>query len=234
MASAAVDGREDEIRALVAKGVDPDGTDERGITPLMWAARSGRVGSIEALVQGGAQLDRRDTHVNGWTPLMHAIHKGQAAAVKRLLELGADPGLPAWNGLTPLIMAAGEGDLDLVRELLDRGADPCAESNDHLNALTGAVAGGNLDVMKLLMERAPGLRWNDNLEGFGARAAAWFRGDKEIVRLVCEARRRGRGNSGVSCTSSNAAKRGSAVQEGEAAGGEIRAVDAADPGDPSP
>ncbi len=120
---------------------------------------------------------------------MHAIHKGQAGAVTRLLDLGADPGLPAWNGLTPLIMAAGEGSLDIVRELLDRGADPCAESLDHLNALTGAVAGGN-DVMKLLMERALGLRWNDNLEGFGARAAAWLRGDAEILKLVCEVRRR--------------------------------------------
>lgn len=47
---------------------------------LVWAARTGRVDSIDALVRAGSDLERQDSAVNGWTPLLHAVHKNQLGA----------------------------------------------------------------------------------------------------------------------------------------------------------
>src|SRR5260370_24720764 len=69
-----------------------------GVTTLTGAARNGDIATMQALIEGGADLNQRGG-VNGWPPLMHAIHKNQSAAVATLLEAGADPNQRASGGL---------------------------------------------------------------------------------------------------------------------------------------
>lgn len=95
---------------------------------LAYAARSGRVEVLGALVGHGARVD---ADVYRGTPLIWAASTGRAAAVTRLLELGADPmALGNYGGeshgkdVTPLHLAGASGDLATIRVLLDAGADP--------------------------------------------------------------------------------------------------------------
>jgi ankyrin repeat protein len=160
------------VRAALARGLDPNEKDGRGIGALHWAARGGSVDVIEVLVAAGADVDLRDRDGDGWTPLLHAVHKRQPAAVLTLLEAGAAPDLARDGGMTALIMAAGYGDAEIVAALLDHGADPRAQTSGGLTALWTASGGGAIDdpfdgpplgscfpdVIQLLRAQAPDLK----------------------------------------------------------------------------
>lgn len=150
-----------------------------GAPTLIGAARNGDIAAINALIEGGADLNQRGG-VNGWPPLMHAIHKNQSAAMATLLEAGADPNERAGGGSTALIMAAGYGYADMVRQLLVYGADPRMVDRNGDSALTVAVSGvpdidkftlGSCqsETVKALLDAAPDLRVSANLWGRMAR-----------------------------------------------------------------
>jgi hypothetical protein len=108
---------------------------------LAWAARSGRVEALSALVARGARVD---ADVYRGTALAWAAAGGCAAAVTRLIELGADPngrstfgGATHGDGVTPLHLAAETGSVAAIEALLDAGADPALH-----DALHGAPAAG--------------------------------------------------------------------------------------------
>jgi ankyrin repeat protein len=82
----------DLVQQLLRENHDPNQRDASGLTPLMWAARSGAVDAMKALLDGGADPNLRDIR-NGWTPLFHAIHKQQMEAARLLLDRGVDPKL---------------------------------------------------------------------------------------------------------------------------------------------
>lgn len=132
---AAFEGDVPRLGALLDAGGSVDG--EGGITPLMWAARAGRVEAIRLLAARGANLEARGG-VNDWTPLLHAIHKNQEGAVVVLLEAGAKATGP--DGDRAIALAAGYAQVTIVRTLLRHGADA-------RGAMTAAVHGVfDLDV----------------------------------------------------------------------------------------
>src|SRR5579872_4245316 len=109
------------------------------ISPLITAARSGDVATINKLAVSGADLNAPGG-VNGWTPLMHAVHTNQPGSVEALLNKGANVDLRA-DGTTALIMAAGYGYARIVNILLQHGADPKATARNGKNALDAALEG---------------------------------------------------------------------------------------------
>ena len=113
----------DEVRRLLAAGQSADQFGPDGTTPLVVAARNGALRAMAALLEAGADPDRRDGRSTGWSPLMHAIHTRQAAAMRLLLERGADPNARATRGGVPLVMAAMESDPVFVSLLLAHGAN---------------------------------------------------------------------------------------------------------------
>jgi len=78
-------------------------------SPLIWAARAGRVEVMTLLLDAGADPNRRDTR-RGWTPLMHAQHAKQRSAAQLLLTRGAD-GASGSGGTSPMEMAALDNDV---------------------------------------------------------------------------------------------------------------------------
>ena len=89
---------------------------------LLVAARSGRVATVTALLEQGANPDSRNRI--GDTPLNTAAKKGDAAIVKLMLERGADVNLQNASGVSPLMSAAYGGHADIVKLLLAHKADP--------------------------------------------------------------------------------------------------------------
>src|SRR5262245_10053307 len=113
-----------------------------GLTPLMYAARDGRISAIQALVDVGADLNGRSADKS--TALLVATINGHYDVAKYLVEKGADVNLPSIDDATPLygvlhVQWSRESErpqpsikrertsyLDLMKALLDRGADPNA------------------------------------------------------------------------------------------------------------
>jgi ankyrin repeat protein len=128
---------------IVRSGVPPQGEQQPaagGMTPLLFAARDGRVEAAALLIEAGAAVDAADP--NGITPLVMALTNGQFAVAKLLLDRHADPQRADWWGRMPLWAAVDARDLpvrsgasadengvdrqaalDVIASLLDRGVD---------------------------------------------------------------------------------------------------------------
>jgi uncharacterized protein len=187
----------DIVQRLLLEHHDPNEPDDHGLTPLMWAARSGAVDAMRALLDGGADPAVRD-HMNGWTALFHAIHTRQPAAVRLLLGRGADPNQRAGMA-TPLLMAAADRDPTIVKLLLEHGADPRARGIGGSTALSEAVSGGALSdidrplfggchpaTVRALLDHDPTLTLPDTIASREARWWARFHGCAEVLTLIGE------------------------------------------------
>jgi ankyrin repeat protein len=74
-----------------------------GLTPLLYATRSGCLECAKALVKAGASIERPTP--DGVSPLMNAIDSGNYAVANFLLDQGANPHLQDWWGRTALYIA---------------------------------------------------------------------------------------------------------------------------------
>lgn len=115
---AAREGRSVEIAALAARGEDLDRHDSgpNGWTPLLHAVHKNQLESVRALIDAGADVNRRA--INGLTPLALAAGQGEAGIVDELLAAGADPGARSSHGWTPLQEAVARGEERIVQSLL--------------------------------------------------------------------------------------------------------------------
>jgi hypothetical protein len=142
---------------------------------LARAAREGRLETMRALIEAGADVNGRSG--NNWTPLVHAIHKRQDAAAGLLLESGVRADEVLDGGTTPLMFAAAYGETAIVEELLSRGADPHRQAVGGATALGLAAGGGrlfditdgprfgscHLDTVKVLLRHSPDLTLPDTV-----------------------------------------------------------------------
>src|SRR6185436_3427697 len=111
-----------------------------GLTPLLYAARDGRLESARLLVAAGADVQQTDP--NGITPLLMAITNNHMDVARFLIDRGSDLNVVDWYGRTPLWAAVETRNMDvdnaepfengvdrkpvfeLIQYLLEKGADP--------------------------------------------------------------------------------------------------------------
>jgi thiosulfate/3-mercaptopyruvate sulfurtransferase len=117
-------------------------------TPLMHAARLGRVGYIGELLSRGA--DPRAMNADGNGALWFACFSNCIDGVKSLIKAGAPLDSQNVNGATALIYAASAGKTAMVKLLLEAGAGTTLETLDGFTALELAA---NRTCMKLLREK---------------------------------------------------------------------------------
>ncbi|MBD1930863.1 MULTISPECIES: ankyrin repeat domain-containing protein [Cyanophyceae] len=158
----------DSIQALIEAGADLDARDDDGNTAMMLAegnrhrkivrllkqagaseggmndialiqaASDGNAEQVRALIQAGADVNRRTNS----TALCNAASRGHDEIVRMLIEAGADVNKRAFAGsFNPLLHAASQGYLDIVRALVEAGADVNARVEDYCNALEYAELG---------------------------------------------------------------------------------------------
>jgi len=115
-----------------------------GMTPLLYAARDGRIDITRILIVAKADVQQAD--VNGITPLLMAITNNHLDTAKFLLENAAAPNAADWWGRTPLYAAIeirnrdygrnNEHEIDrpaaleVIRMLIDRGANVNARTKE--------------------------------------------------------------------------------------------------------
>jgi ankyrin repeat protein len=199
---AAERGDTDQVKKLIAAGVDLNERDKSGYTALVWAARNGNTEVANALIEARADMNVRDCAVNGWTPLIHAIHKNNNEMARLLIDRGADVNARAGkcaeklveSGATALLHAAGQDNTEIVRALLAKGADPYTEY-DSENALSRAVAGAMdfsrpddkqcpTETVKALLDHAPDLTTKRTVWDRKSVFIARHKGCTELVNLL--------------------------------------------------
>lgn len=144
----------ERVLALVGRGRPPDTVDEKGRTPLILAASSGREEIVDVLLKHRAKPDRRDSLGN--TAILYAAEGGHADVVKLLLEHGADVNAENRRGMSALMFAASAGNAGMVRLLLDHDANPSATDFTGRTALMWAERNNRRDVARLLKTRRGG------------------------------------------------------------------------------
>jgi uncharacterized protein len=151
-----------------------------GLTPLLYAARSGCLGCVTSMVDAGVDVDRPNP--DGMTPMMMALDNGYPKVAQYLLDHGANPHTWDWWGRTPLYVAV------TMRGGRDSRSGPRPpESLAFINALL--EAGVNVNAQLAFKEPSRGGRDNrfgDDLLTTGAtpllRAAQTF--DNDVVRAL--------------------------------------------------
>ncbi|TRY81747.1 hypothetical protein DNTS_031660 [Danionella cerebrum] len=122
--------------------------DERGCTPLMWAAAFGEILMVERLLEKGA--DPRTLARERESALSLACAGGFVEIVNILLEHGVDIDSYDWNGGTPLLYAVRGNHLKCVEALLRSGADITFEADSGYSPVALAVALGHKKVQRHL------------------------------------------------------------------------------------
>ena len=125
------------VQRLLGRGFDVDSTDEKGLSLLMEASRSGHLAMVDYLVKSKAQLNRRNAtgesavmlaafhghlkvvqllhkagaeiHHSGWSPIHYASFQGHSHVCRYLIESNVAIDDRAPNGATPLMLASREG-----------------------------------------------------------------------------------------------------------------------------
>ncbi len=115
-----------------------------GLTPLLYAARSGCSRCVRAMLDAGADINQPNP--DGVTPLMVAIDNFHYDTARLLLDEGANPHVWDWWGRTalyvavdmntysvrgPQTVASETSAMDVIRLLLDAGVNPNPQLNMH-------------------------------------------------------------------------------------------------------
>ena len=153
IATAAMNGDREAVRALIKKGLDVNEAQGDGTTALHWAAMKGDAELAQMLIYAGAN-HRATTRIGAYTPLYLAARGGHGAVVAALLAAGADPKAETANGTTALMIAAASGDTRTITSLVENGSDINARDKAKGETpLMFAAAFNRVDAVKLLLAR---------------------------------------------------------------------------------
>ena len=139
------------VAALLVAGADPNARVEGAWhteTPLHWAASSGDLAMLDALLDGGAEIELDGASIAGGTAMDDAVGYGQFHVARRLVERG---------GRTKLWHAAALGLMDRVQEYF-AGPVPPAQAEVTM-AFWQACHGGQLVAAQFLLARGANINW---------------------------------------------------------------------------
>jgi ankyrin repeat protein len=166
---AAAEGRVEEVKRLLAKGVAVDVLNIEHFrlpgwvgdtTALMQAAFTGQLEVVRTLLAAGADvcatsMAGKPDGGGGSQAIHFAIVGGHQSVVEALLEAGADPNVVGNFCCSPLGLAISSGNFDMVRLLLRKGADIKLRTrkSDYDPPLIVAIHGKHSSAMKVEMVR---------------------------------------------------------------------------------
>jgi ankyrin repeat protein len=175
-------------------GIIRGGLPERGsryfipgqLSPLLYAARDGRLEAAKILLDAGADL--KQTDANGMAPLLMAIGNNHPAVARFLIDKGADVNVSDWYGRTPLWTAVEVRNLDvdngsfengvdrapfleLIQVLLEKGANPNPRTKE------------SIPIRRFMLRTTGTLEWVD-FTGQTPFLRAAYAGDVTVMRLL--------------------------------------------------
>ena len=145
---AAVNGREQTLRLLLARGAAVAGDWKALHFAVQYRSRA----TVPILLAAGADVGVRDE--DGRTPLHRAARNADGELVTLLLAAGADADAADAGGRAPLHEACARAHVENVLALLDHGADPRRADADGGSPLDVARAAGRRKILAVLPEQA--------------------------------------------------------------------------------
>ena len=151
--------KENVVKFLIGCGVEANGQDEHGQTPLLICCIHGFKPLISLLIESSIaghmaeplEIDTGDHR--GLTPLNCAAIKGDLELVKILVSRGqSDVNQTSPKGCTPLIYAGRGGYSEVVRYLLEKRASPLKQDNAGGTVLHHCIEKGHVSVLEVLLE----------------------------------------------------------------------------------
>lgn len=186
-----------EAKRLVAAGANIEVRDERGATPLHWAAIVGLTEVAELLISRGANVNAREQ--DGYTPLHGAAYQLRPEIVELLVQRGADVNAKGAGGWTPLHKAMellanpetarlatpahGAAMIAVVEYLIGHGADVNARGWEKLTPLHYAAAPGQKRLVELLIAKGADVNV-EGPEGVTPLYAAIRRDHTDVAELL--------------------------------------------------
>ena len=163
-------------RLLLQRGADPNGKDQRGVTPLMRAIQAGNKEVIEILREHGADED-----------IFSAIGSRNRRSVARMLE--EDPNCHKSKFITPLIWAVISGERSIVEMLLKAGANPNEKQQRWMqdNPLVAATAHQQDHLIQLLLDYGAKVNSRNTFKWSIPLTSAVRWGTHRAVRILLEA-----------------------------------------------
>jgi ankyrin repeat protein len=152
--------RNNDATALAGliKEAGANAKDERGSTPLMYAAAFGSLDAMKTLVAAGADVNAK----NAFDSTATLVCSTDLAKVRFLIEKGADVNAQSKPGRTALLVAAGyNGGSEIVKLLVDKGANVNARDGSGQTALLAATAANDTASVKLLLEKGADVNVSD-------------------------------------------------------------------------
>jgi len=142
-----------EIAALLTDaGAEVSIADQRGWTPLHWAAHNGKLACALAVLENStSQPDVDALDHQGQSSLHIACLRGHASVAALLIENGASANRATSNGTMPLHRAAMGGHPRIIEALLHGDAMPDALDGADMTALHRAAAHGKASCAEALI-----------------------------------------------------------------------------------
>ncbi|XP_071787466.1 uncharacterized protein [Asterias amurensis] len=159
--------------------------DDKGHTPVHWAALGGNTNIIRLMVQCKVQLDLQSKSELGPRPIHWACVNGHIAVVDILLQAGVPIDTVDNKGCSPLIIACQYGKTMLAGYLMGKGARLQLTDREGDNALHWAAFKGKCDLTRLLIYSGFNPRQKDNF-GQTPLHLSCINGDLNTVRMLCE------------------------------------------------
>jgi uncharacterized protein len=171
------------VAALIRAGTDVNARfiGPHTETPLHWAASSDDTEVLDALLDGGADIEADGAVIAGGTPLDDAVAFGQWRAAHRLVERGAQTAL--WHaaalGLMDRVEASFAGTALPARHPWGGGKAPPITI-----AFWCACHGGQRRAAEFLLERGAELNWVSSWDRLSPLGAAKRSGARELVEWL--------------------------------------------------
>jgi uncharacterized protein len=168
------------LKAFFDAGVNPNGFNENGETPLTLAVQSAESKTVKAMLDK-VNINQQDKKGN--SPIHLALLKNKDDIFNALLERGADVNVAGRSGKvegqTVLYLAVVRGREDLVENLLTKGANPNLADSGGATPLTEACIGSNVNanIVKMLLDKGANPNLPENLSG--AHSLIWIASNKE-------------------------------------------------------
>lgn len=157
-----------------------------GLTPLLYAARDGRLEPTKILLEAGAKLEQTDP--NGITPLIMAISNNHPELARFLIDKGAEINVSDWYGRTPLWTAVEVRNMDFDNGTFENGVDraPLLEIVELLlnkGANPNPRTKESIPIRRFMLRTTGTLEWVD-FTGQTPFLRAAYAGDLSVMRLL--------------------------------------------------
>jgi ankyrin repeat protein len=170
-----------QLQALLESKAGASVADDRGITPLMYAAEVGSLEAMRLLIERGADVNARNAF--GSTALMWSV--SDPARVRLLLDHGAQVNTVARSGRTALIVAAFTNpSAEVVRLLLAKGAKVDVMDARHVTPLNAGTFGNDTATVRVLLDAGADLETPDTFIGLTPLMNAAGNRNLEAVKLL--------------------------------------------------